>query len=68
MVLRAYVEGKGTKSRFLGLSERFGDYILQSKVVVGDIWRIYSEFSGNIWLKKEVFWPILWSFYVMFMG
>ena len=39
---------KGTKSRFLGLSERFGDYILQSKVVVDDIWRIYSGFK-HLW-------------------
>ena len=41
---------------------------LQSKLVVGDIWRIYRGFSGNIWLKKEGFWPILCSFYVIFMG
>ena len=41
--LRAYVGDIGvigvigTKSRFLGLSERFGDYMLQSKLVVDDI-------------------------------
>ena len=47
--------GIGTKSRFLGLSERFGDYILQSKLIVDDIWRIYSGFSGSIWLKRRFF-------------
>ena len=49
------VQGKGTKSRFLGLSERFGDYILHNKLVVDDIWRIYRGFSGNIWLEKSFF-------------